>query len=256
MDFIFLFLLWCLSAWFSHLKVFKILSLVATLEVLAFLATHLLGIKNSGLIQGFLGGFISSTAVFLKLSASTQSSVFNIVPAFLLASFSMSCECLLITYMLFGVSALNMQNPVLVLCLIHVFSILILLIFTKKNVRFEPILNYPERPIVWKNVLKLSLIIIALYLLMHGLGSAFEGSKKTGMFLISFFEAHAVMAASLNEVILNSIEYRDYIFLILFGNAISKSFIALRSKSKLVRIAVVVFMLGSVALTKLFFTFC
>ena len=49
--------------------ILKLVGLIGLLEVVGFFVLHSLGVKRGLLAQGLIGGFISSTAVFVRLTA-------------------------------------------------------------------------------------------------------------------------------------------------------------------------------------------
>lgn len=90
-----------------------------------------------------------------------------------------------------------------------------------------------DHPIIWKNVAKLSFFIIVMVSIMHFIGDGFGLSREISTLIISFFEAHAVLAAIMFEWSLGTenIELLEFIFLILLGNTLSKSYLAYQGRN-------------------------
>jgi uncharacterized membrane protein (DUF4010 family) len=234
---------------------FKIVPLVACLELLSFLSFHLVAQKHSLNLQGFLGGFISSTAVFLQLLNDPK---FSTTPqtqklsALLLAMIAMLLECILILFFLADVSLLYYW-PFILQCMIFLGALAWL---NKKSHSIEAgtttdLTMAMDHPILWKNVAKLSLLIFIIITFMQWIDQSFSSSREISTLLISLFEAHAVLAATLSESSLHhsNINLMHLILIILLGNVCSKSYFIMRSHFISHKTAIVAFMLLSYVFT-------
>jgi hypothetical protein len=108
--------------------------------------------------------------------------------------------------------------------------------------------RFPEKPpseskiklkemIIWKNVLKFSLLIVTLIFVMRFLTVNLSVSPVLSSFLMSLFEAHGVLVATLSEFgnTQDSNTAQEILMAILVGNVISKTFFVLRGRNKLIR---------------------
>lgn len=224
----------------SYIPLLKIVPLVASLELFSFFSFHLLTKRSRFQMQGFLGGFISSTAVFLQVlndKKFSSTSGRELLMTMMFAVCAMLIECLFILFYLADDLSFIYYLPFLMQLM--VFGAAILYINFSKSERFAhphtslaavdiELLN--DHPIIWKNVVKLSLIISAIMAIMHYIGNGFSFSRELSTLFISFFEAHAILASVMTEWSLNAqnIELMKLFFLILLGNTLSKSYLALR----------------------------
>lgn len=87
-----------------------------------------------------------------------------------------------------------------------------------------------EHPILWKNVAKLSLIILVIVSAMNFIGNNLGFSQDISTLIIALFEAHAVLASVMTQWTLNpaNTDLMSLFFLILLGSALSKSYLALK----------------------------
>lgn len=237
-----LIVLWMVSIFFiSELWlqfVFKITALIATLDIIAFFSFHLFGKKNSLLLQGLLGGFISSTTVFVQLNndkkfLAAESSV--LTQAMLIANSAMLLECILILVTLSSTFKLPMLLP-FVYSLLVMFGALLMLRMKKKmpSIHSTPVLESihfeNDDPIKWTKVIKFSIYIAGLkYILL--LSQNINGlPKELGIFLASLLEAHAILAISIidlgSEVSMTTFWFT--MVLIISGSTLSKIAIVLR----------------------------
>ncbi len=226
----------------SYVPLLKIVPLVASLELFSFFSFHLLAKRSRFQLQGFFGGFISSTAVFLqvlndpKFGSTGQR---DLMLALLFALCAMLLECVLIIFFLAGQLAPIYYVPFLSQLAFFVAAILYL---NRSNLpRFaEPLdsddavevditlLN--DHPIIWKNVAKLSSLILLFVVGMHYIGTELGLSRSISTLVISLFEAHAILASVMTEWTLEAkqLDLMQLFFLILLGNTISKSYLAYR----------------------------
>lgn len=224
----------------SYFPLLKIVPLVGSLELFSFFSFHLLAKRSRFQLQGFLGGFISSTTVFLQTLNDSKFSTTNqrdLVLTLLFAVCAMLLECLFIVFFLGGQLPFVYYLPFItqLACL----AAAILYVNLSANIRFAnqhpsapevdiELLN--DHPILWKNVAKLSLIILAIVSAMNFIGTELGLSQDISTLLIALFEAHAVLASVMTQWTMNpsNTELMSLFFLILLGSALSKSYIVLK----------------------------
>ena len=233
----------------SLLFLVKITALVATLEFISFIVFHLFSGQKSLLIQGFFGGFISSTTVFVQLNYDKRFSHVeekSIADSLLMAICSMLIECHLILFSIVKMISIQMILP-------FTFMLLFISIFIYKSVylkktKLEKNLQINDLkiddPIVWKKVFIFSLFIILLKTIMVLIQNFTTIPLIAAVFLTSIFEAHAVLAvnASAFSPQTELFEIYQVILVILMGSLISKLFLVLKGqnirKKKLVLIPI------------------
>lgn len=224
-----------------YIPLLKIVPLIASLELFSFFSFHLFAKRSSLKLQGFLGGFISSTAVFLQILYDDK---FRLLPnrdlmsALLLALCAMLLECMFILFFLSPQLPFIYYLPFLVqlLFFIAVFFLMEKYFHSKKSNSEKQKIDIElliDHPIIWKNVIKLSFFIIAIVSMTNFIGDSFSFSREISTFFISLFEAHAVLSAIMLQWSLNTenIDILQLIFLILLGNTLSKSYLAYKSKN-------------------------
>ncbi len=252
-DLFVLALLYGLAAYFP---VIKIIPLVASLELIGFISFHLFAKHHSVKLQGFWGGFISSTAVFLqmlndpKFSQLTDKQLF---PALLLALLAMLVECILILAFFSSQTHAIYYLPFILQGGFFIVALFLLNLHSPKNPSLATIDLHLEidHPILWKNVAKLSLLIFAIVTVMHFISTELGFSREISTLLISFFEAHAVLAATLSDWSLHpqNIDLLLLILVILFGNTCSKSFLIYQGKNLRHKKPFILLLFGSYAIT-------
>ncbi len=241
----------------AYIPLLKIVPLVASLELFSFFSFHLLAKRSRFQLQGFLGGFISSTAVFLQIlndNKFSSTSGRDLLLILLFALCAMLLECLFIIFYLAEELPFIYYLPFITQLIF--FAIAILYVNASSSSRFASnhaadstvdieILN--DHPILWKNVAKLSLLIFGFITAMHFIGSEFGLSRSFSTLFISFFEAHAILASVMTEWSLQSqnIELMKLFFLILLGNTLSKSYLALKGSNLTQKWFFVTVMFGS-----------
>lgn len=221
----------------SYYPLLKIVPLVASLELFSFFSFHLLASNSRAQLQGFLGGFISSTAVFIQTlndKKFAQESERGLLLTLLFALCAMLLECLFIIFFLTASPPFIYYLPFLAQLLCIAGAIL----YVTYSARFATegeaslpaefdLLN--DHPIIWKNVVKLSLIILAIIATMQFIGTELGFPRSISTLLVSLFEAHAILASVVTQWTMESQGF-DLVMLllvILLGNTLSKSFFAI-----------------------------
>jgi uncharacterized membrane protein (DUF4010 family) len=227
----------------AYVPLLKIVPLVASLELFSFFSFHLLAKRSRFQLQGFLGGFISSTAVFLqvlndsKFAATGQR---DLLLTLFFALCAMLLECLFIIVFLSDELPFVYYIPFILQLMC--FGLAILYLNVESDSRFssnqtaDPVVDIEllnDHPIIWKNVAKLSALIFVIIYAMHFVGSEFGLSRALSTFFVSLFEAHAILASVMTEWSLESknVDLMKLFFLILLGNTASKSYLAYRGSN-------------------------
>ncbi len=237
---------------FTYSKILKIVALMSTLDVIGFFSFHALGAGRSLLIQGFLGGIISSTGTFLKLSSRHRiqdNELHALTQSLLLALTAMLFECLLIIYALRADAFMAIALPVLVQSALIVSFILFSHGRNTIHSEIEGMTKMIEKPVIWVRVVKISVLISALIYGMRFLNEKLNLDPSWGAFIASFFEAHAITAATIGADELTATHGQKIMLMILSGNAISKTLICMRSGSRklVIRVGGILFLSLGVA---------
>ena len=215
----------------------KIIALVASLEFISFLSFHLFGTKSSLLLQGLLGGFISSTTVFVQLNYDknfehTNENILSI--ALLMAICSMLIECLLIIATISPHFTAIYFVPFGLMLFLLFCSITFLYFTRSKNhlPQSELAELEIEDPIIWKKVLLFSGYIVLLKYILIVLQKVAGIPIIVGSFLASLFEAHAVLAVNATNFTeqVSIGEINSTMLVILVGSLVSKIFFVLKGK--------------------------
>lgn len=227
----------------SWTNLVRICALIGTIQLIGFISFHFLGQKSGLLIQGLLGGFVSSTATFIQFSQLTiqnKEQSFIICRSLILATISMLLQGLLIIWTLKPTIAFALSLPLL----IQLFSLLIFFLFytRKKSDTQSPQIGVIfDDAIIWKNVFSFGLMMTFMTFAMRFLNDSFSIPYSLSVFTMSLFEAHSVLAAVINE--LSPLEKlprtEQMLLIILAGSALSKIFLTLRSKTPALKIPLI-----------------
>lgn len=241
----------------AYYPLLKIVPLVASLELFSFFSFHLLAKRSRFQLQGFLGGFVSSTVVFLQVLNDKKFATVgdkNLLLTLLFALCAMLLECLFIIFFLSENLSFVYYLPFVTQLVFFVAAILYVNSSASPRFFTEQVANSTadlelliDHPILWKNVAKLSIFILAIVSAMHFIGSEFGLSRGISTLFISFFEAHAILASVMTEWSMQSqdIDLMKLFFLILLGNTLSKSYLALKGDNLTQKSFFVSLMFGS-----------
>jgi len=249
-------LLFAVAAYFPLLK---IVPLVASLELFSFFSFHLLTKNSRFQAQGFLGGFISSTAVFLQTlndkKFATESDR-SLLLTMMFALCAMLLECLFIIFFLADGLSIFYYVPFITQLACIVAAILYITYSSRLKTAntAAPQANFDllnDHPIIWKNVAKLSLIIFGIIYTSHFIGTELGFPQSISTLLVSLFEAHAILASVMTEWSLQSqpAELMPLFLVILLGNTLSKSYLAISGKNLKKKGFFVSLMVGSFVLS-------
>lgn len=221
-----------------YFPLLKIVPLIGSLELFSFFCFHLLAKRSRFQLQGFLGGFISSTAVFLQTLNESKFASTNereLLLTLLFATCAMLLECLFIIFFLAGNIPFIYYLPFAVQLTCMVIAIL----YINTSTRFSgqpsttisadiELLN--DHPIIWKNVAKLSIFIFVIVSAMNFIGNELGLSQGISTLFIALFEAHAILASVMTQWTLNAqnFDLLTLLFLILLGSTLSKSYLAFK----------------------------
>ena len=208
--------------------ILKVVALVASLEMISFLAYQFINNQRGLYLQGFLGGFASSTTVFVQITQDqrfSKLSVNTLTSILLFATLAMLIETFII--------GLGLDAGHKILYMIA-FQMVVTATFIYRLWREHESSNavdvhfYIDHPIIWKRVLKLAIFILTLIGVMKLITTYAPISEPIAVLLTSLFEAHAVFAAILLKDHQSNI-YFLYI-LVSLGSVLSKLFLVWRSK--------------------------
>lgn len=219
-------------------NVLRITTIIAGLELIGFLSFHLFEQKKGLLLQGFLGGFVSSTLTFIEFTQNKDFERYSpvvITQALLLATIAMTIQSFLIVlslipkaYFLSLLAPLVLYASALLLCIVT-------LQFRASKIpapQISPRHLLEDRPIIWRKVFTFSLLMVALIYSMRFLSQTLLLPVELSAFLVSFFEAHGVLAAGLAQFHSGE-EWEQALSLILIvltGQSLSKIILVWRSK--------------------------
>lgn len=225
----------------AYVPLLKIVPLVASLELFSFFSFHLLAKSSRFQLQGFLGGFISSTAVFLQTLNDRKFasiSARELLLILLFALCAMLLECLFIVFFLSDDLPLVYYLPFITQLIFFAVAIL----YVNTSARFAnnhvgassldiDLLN--DHPIIWKNVAKFSILIVVIISVMRFAGSELGLPPGISTLIVSLFEAHAILASIMTEWSLqpDQDQLLQLFFLILLGNTLSKSYLAYKGSN-------------------------
>jgi uncharacterized membrane protein (DUF4010 family) len=219
--------------------IFKIMALFATLELMSFLLFHFISGHRGLLLQGLLGGFISSTATYIQILGNEKFSKTNIhatLNALLLAKIAMLVEAIFIVLALIEHNVLMYITPFLVqLLALTGYLIWSLSKEDKSTTKSTSQLHVGfDHPIIWKNVLKLSALILILISTMHYLEKYLKLPEIISVLLVSLFEAHSVLASVLIKYqsmkqVPENLEW--ILIMVLTGSTLSKMALTLKSQN-------------------------
>ena len=222
------------------MKLLKIVALFSTLESLGYLGTRLVGAKKGLLFQGFCGGFISSTMTHLRITRNPELDSYPakiIAQALLLSTISMLFECIFIIYTLHA-QAKQLVAPFIAQIVVLTLAILLFqdAKSTAKSTTVQ-VVDDNDDLIIWKKMIYLSLFIVLLTYVMRFASQTLELPYTWSAFLVSLFEAHGVLVATMTEFreVPDIPRASQIVLVILAGNVISKTFFVLRSKRRDIR---------------------
>lgn len=182
---------------FNPKKFGYIILTLATLEFSSYILIKLVGSKKGALINGFLGGLVSSTSVLLataRQATKTPSAWRTLLSSALIAKLAALLELLLIVALVSWELFIHLVFPVGagVIC----GGIALLIIIPKHSEDYDSRIVL-KSPLNWKGVLRLSLLLaiilaaISITKIWLGVRATFALSFLTGM-----FELHGVSLAN------------------------------------------------------------
>lgn len=234
------------------LSIIKIVALLASLQMMGFFAYHLAGKRAGLIIQGFLGGFVSSTMTYLQFTQQDEFAHHNrwtVSRALLLSTVAMLAECIFIILTLANHSTWPLILPILTQLAIITLIVFLLPASTGSQASANKKLIVDE-PIIWKKVIYFALLILFLIYSMRFVSQHLSLNYMISAFIMSLFESHGVLAAAITEFNSNATHNQGQIavLVILLGNVISKSFFVLRGKNQTIRKTVIGALAGSFVL--------
>ena len=224
-----------------YFPLLKIVPLIGSLELFSFFAFHILNKRSRFQLQGFLGGFISSTAVFLQAlneSKFSSTSERELLLTLFFAVCAMLIECLFIIFFLSEDTPFLYYLP-FAMQLACMGAAILYVSYSPRFVRQTPasipadieLLN--DHPIIWKNVAKLSILILVLVAVMNFIGNELGFSQGLSTFIVSLFEAHAILASVMTQwgEAPQGFDLLGLLLLVLLGSTVSKSYLAYKGRN-------------------------
>jgi uncharacterized membrane protein (DUF4010 family) len=264
-DTLILMIVWFISIGLKHfltdpkysilLKLTHLTALMASIEMIGFFALHLFGKKKGVFVQGFIGGFISSTMIYIQFGDKEKMKAFyarDIVGALILSTISMLSLCILLVLTITSGNPVNIWLPFMFQIIGLIFChFLILSLLPRNDIHDNSTLISIDNPIIWKNVLKFTLFFACILYGLKWMATLLPDSYLVTTFIISLFESHAILAAFLSEIdfIQEKFQSEWIISLILLGNLVSKIFLVSRSEISGIKIPVTLSLIGSFLLS-------
>lgn len=207
-------------------KLCMLILVLAAMQFAGYVALRAFGVKLGYLLMGFFGGLVSSTALFATVSKNSKlekSDKNALTTAGLAAIAATLAESLVII----GFLSIPLLKTVFIpIILMIITSGLIALAFAKKNNGTKIALQDLPNPLDFKSVLKLALIIFAMYIIV-AMARQFLGVEAVGVitFLGGLFETHSVILA--NAILfsgkrLTVAEAADLIYIAVISSFVSK----------------------------------
>ena len=263
-DIVVLCMIWVAALWvdaglrlmdfISVALILKLVGLIGLLEVVGFFVLHSLGVKRGLLAQGLIGGFISSTAVFVRLTAKPMREAISsrrLARALLLAVLSMLFECLIILYTFVPQQILTYGWPIGLTMLVIGLTVWLLPNNPQESTQSSILEKSFEHPVVWLRVMRFSLVIVVLMWLIRFLNDSLHLPILWSTFLLASFEAHAVLAATLLNLSESQVNTGQLglwlVIMVSLGNTVSKSILVLRTGNRALYLYVISPLMASVA---------
>ena len=231
------------------IKLVQITALMASIEYIGFFALHLFGRSKGLFIQGFFGGLISSTMMFIQLGDSGKTkghSPIDIARTLLLATIAMLLLGVVIVYTLADAQSFQLALPLFIQSgtLLAVVVILGLQEKMKPSQESEQLVMIDD-PIVWKNVLKFTVFLASILLIVKAVTKMIPESYLLSTFIIALFETHAILAAAMTNLSTISEAPKLVILTIMFGNIVSKIFLVAKGQVHEAKRPVILSLAGS-----------
>ena len=228
---------------------------MASIEMIGFLAFQFFGKRRGILVQGFIGGFISSTMIYIQFGEASKMSAYSsrdVVGGLILSTIAMLSLSVLLVITLSSRDDFYLTYPFLMQIVGLFFCLFLITSLTPATKsKSEENIFYIEDPIIWKNVLKFTFFLTSITFGLKWLTNLIPDSYLISSFVISLFESHAVLAAFLSniETVGDHFNPKLIVSLILLGSLISKIFLISRSKMNGIKKPVYLSLIGSFLLS-------
>lgn len=170
---------------------------IASIQFMGYIAIRLFGERFGIAITGFLGGLVSSTAVFANLSITFKSHPkFKnaIVASAILATLAMLVEIIAIILVASPTLLYFIIKPLLMMIVVSTITVILLMHYQKEK---GHTITSPKNPLNLRSLLQTS-IFIGFTLILIALAERFIGTE--GILIISFlgalFEIHGITLAT------------------------------------------------------------
>lgn len=207
----------------------KLVVTISALQFSGYVAIHLFGERVGMALTGFLGGLVSSTAVFATLRSTLRAhSKFTlaIMASCILATVAMLIEIMSIIFVASPALLVYVIWPMITMMIVGIFFSLFLIYFQKLKKHATPIITNPLNLL---SIIQIS-IFLAVMLILITIAKRFVGNQ--GILLITFigglFEIHGITLAtgllySQNQI---SIHFASLIlYVAIFASFVSKFFL-------------------------------
>jgi len=207
-------------------KIFILIAVLAGMQFGGYIALRIFGVRLGYLLVGFLGGLVSSTALYATLTKNSKHKNADIVSLLAAGLAGISSTLVEVFVIVVIVAPKLAKTTIMPIGAMILASGLIALTLTKKSNKGK--VNFVElpNPLDLKSVLKLALVIFSMYIIV-AMTRQFIGLKATGIvtFLGGLFESHSVILAnamlySKQKLLLN--EAANLVYLAVLSAFISK----------------------------------
>lgn len=179
-------------------RIFAILiATIAALQFAGYIAIRLFGEKTGLVLLGFLGGFVSSTVVFVNLSHTLKAHSKNksvVIASAILANLAMLIEMMIIVFVAAQDFLFYIFKPMLAMCTMSIVIVFLILLFNKERNTKQTL---SEKPVNFQTIIRSALLIFSA-LIIVALTKHFAGPDATLLvsFLTGLFEIHGVSLAT------------------------------------------------------------
>lgn len=170
---------------------------IAAIQFIGYISIRLFGERFGMAITGFLGGLVSSTAVFANLPHALHSHPelkLAIIASAIVATLAMLIEIMIIIFIASSSLFFFIMKPMLVMVVISIVFAIILLHFQKIK---EHTISTLSNPLNLLSIVRTS-VFIAITLIIIAIAKRFVGTE--GVLLVSFlgglFEIHGISLAT------------------------------------------------------------
>jgi uncharacterized membrane protein (DUF4010 family) len=174
-----------------------LIATIGTIQFGGYIAIHLFGERFGMAFMGFIGGLVSSTAVFATLPGTLRSHpkfIFATIASAILATVAMLVEIMVIIFVASQTLFVHILRPMITMISLGIIFVIFLLYFQKFKKHAPLTLSTPLNLL---SILRIS-IFLGVTLVLIAIAKRFVGTE--GMLLITFlgglFEIHGITLAT------------------------------------------------------------